>query len=315
MAPANAVDEPPLPVFQPMDNVPTIVPPADASINFPTPNVPTSVKPSTAPPVSKPSSKTSDNVSKPPEIDYGPWMARCQRKAKKNWNPPKGTVTRPVSMVLKVFSNGYIGDLRVEKSSGDLSYDEAALSAVRNSVPFEALPAGSPASVNIQLNLDYNVNTSRTESTSVSDLKTRVCNLSSQILANLDLKNWNEVASDSMTLAVLVPGWSQHHLAVSYMRYYALRQKGDHTASSVKEALTGQTFKTDTILRYSYHDANAAAYESGLVEPPEGQVVTVNGVQMIKSPEYETVSWDSDDPRCFMKSKASLEQLLRNSGK
>ncbi len=91
------------------------------------------------------------------DVDFGPYMADLQRRIKRAWFPPRGQESRRVVVIFKVHSGGELSDLRIDKSSGVATADQAALEAVRNAAPFRPLPNGAPSVVDIQFTFDYNV--------------------------------------------------------------------------------------------------------------------------------------------------------------
>lgn len=96
-------------------------------------------------------------VAADPDVDFGPYMADLQRRIKKAWFPPRGQESRRVVVIFKIHSMGELSDLRIDRSSGVASADQAALTAVQNAAPFRQLPAGAPSVVDIQFTFDYNV--------------------------------------------------------------------------------------------------------------------------------------------------------------
>jgi TonB family protein len=92
-----------------------------------------------------------------PDVDFGPYMQDLQRRIKKAWFPPRGQESRRVTVVFKIHSGGELSHLRLERSSGNASADQAALRAVENAAPFRPLPQGAPPDVDIQFTFDYNV--------------------------------------------------------------------------------------------------------------------------------------------------------------
>ena len=91
------------------------------------------------------------------DVDFGPYMAELQRSIKRAWFPPKGDKSKRVVVVFKVHSDGRASDVKVEKSSGVATADQAALKGIENAAPFRQLPEGAPAEVDIQYTFDYNV--------------------------------------------------------------------------------------------------------------------------------------------------------------
>jgi TonB family protein len=88
--------------------------------------------------------------------DYGPYMRSLQREIKKHWKPPSRDSSKFVSAVFKVARDGTISDVSISRSSGDRDEDAAALRAIRESNKL-ALPKGSPKTVDISFEFDYNV--------------------------------------------------------------------------------------------------------------------------------------------------------------
>ncbi len=91
------------------------------------------------------------------DVDFGPYMAKLQRQIKRSWFPPRGSESKRVVVVFKLNSEGIPSDVHTTQASGDSKADEAAIDAVKKATPFDKLPAGSPAVVDIQFTYDYNV--------------------------------------------------------------------------------------------------------------------------------------------------------------
>jgi len=80
-------------------------------------------------------------------VDFHPYILRLLAALKANWISvmPKSAETGEVKVVFITFQiapNGGIGppDPVLERTSGDQAFDDAAISAIRASSPFEALP-------------------------------------------------------------------------------------------------------------------------------------------------------------------------------
>ena len=85
-------------------------------------------------------------------------MVNLQHEIKKNWHPPKGKDSKRVVALFKVDKQGNLLSTKIEKSSGDKLTDMAAISAIRASAPFEALPEQyTEKDVDINFTFDYNV--------------------------------------------------------------------------------------------------------------------------------------------------------------
>lgn len=91
------------------------------------------------------------------DIDFNPYMALVQQQIKTHWFPPKGNESKQVMVIFKIHSVGKLSDLRIDRSSGVQTADQAALNAVESAAPFPALPSGAPENVDIQFKFDYNV--------------------------------------------------------------------------------------------------------------------------------------------------------------
>ena len=92
------------------------------------------------------------------EPDFGPYMQELQRQIKRNWEPPKGNESKRVVLLFAISRDGRLLSIKVLKSSGLASADNAAKSAVQLTAPFRPLPPDYRGnSVDIQFTFDYNV--------------------------------------------------------------------------------------------------------------------------------------------------------------
>lgn len=89
--------------------------------------------------------------------NFGPYMDDLQRRIKRCWFPPKDLSTKRVVVNFKIYTDGSVSHLRIEKSSGSAIADQAALKAVESAQPFRHLPQYAPSDVDIQFTFDYNV--------------------------------------------------------------------------------------------------------------------------------------------------------------
>lgn len=92
-----------------------------------------------------------------PDTDFGPYMANLQRRIKRGWFPPKNAESLRGKVVFKVHHDGAVSNLRMITSTGLASADLAMMKAVDNASPFDTLPPGAPADVDIEFTFDYNV--------------------------------------------------------------------------------------------------------------------------------------------------------------
>ncbi len=90
-------------------------------------------------------------------VDFGAYMGDLQRRIKRSWFPPKAYESKKVEVIFKIHKGGELSDLRILKSCGFASADEAALRAVQNAAPFRSLPQGAPENIDIQFTFDYSV--------------------------------------------------------------------------------------------------------------------------------------------------------------
>ena len=91
------------------------------------------------------------------EPDYGPYMADLQRRIKRSWFPPKLPSSKKTIVIFKIHQNGELSNLRIQRSSGDSSSDQAALKAVEDAAPFKTLPKYSEDTIDVQFTFDYNL--------------------------------------------------------------------------------------------------------------------------------------------------------------
>jgi TonB family protein len=92
------------------------------------------------------------------EPDFGPYMKELQRRIKMNWDPPKGNESKRVILLFSIARDGRLLNVKVHRSSGLQSADNAAINAVKLTAPFRPLPPDFKGnSVDIQFTFDYNV--------------------------------------------------------------------------------------------------------------------------------------------------------------
>ena len=92
------------------------------------------------------------------EPDFGPYMKELQRRIKMNWDPPKGNESKRVVLLFSIARDGRLLNVKIHRSSGLQSADNAAIDAVKLTAPFRPLPPDFKGqSVDIQFTFDYNV--------------------------------------------------------------------------------------------------------------------------------------------------------------
>lgn len=90
--------------------------------------------------------------------DISSYVNELQRTIKWNWKPPKGMENKKVELFLRIAKDGKLIILNVKKTSEIAEVDNAALNAVKKSVPLQPLPSGYKKSyLNVVFTFDYNV--------------------------------------------------------------------------------------------------------------------------------------------------------------
>lgn len=91
-------------------------------------------------------------------VDFAPFMKKLQREIKLNWKPPKKNKSNRVVLLFTVSKNGKVSNIKVLKSSGYEDVDKSAIKAVKDTAPFDPLPAEfEDNQVDIQFTFDYNI--------------------------------------------------------------------------------------------------------------------------------------------------------------
>lgn len=76
------------------------------------------------------------------DFPYAIYIQGMQRRVGTNWFRPQVAPGTTTLIYFRILRNGTITEARVEKSSGNSTFDRAALSAVRSSSPLNQLPFG-----------------------------------------------------------------------------------------------------------------------------------------------------------------------------
>ncbi len=110
------------------------------------------------PNVSKKNNSAQEKKSSETSVDFAPFMKKLQRDIKLNWKPPKKNESNRVVLLFTVSKNGKVSNIKVLKSSGYKDVDKAAIKAVKDTAPFQPLPAEfEDNQVDIHFKFDYNV--------------------------------------------------------------------------------------------------------------------------------------------------------------
>ncbi|MGH9549733.1 MAG: energy transducer TonB, partial [Terriglobales bacterium] len=98
------------------------------------------------------------------DVDFGPYMSKLQATIKTAWEPPQSDASKHAVVIFKVNSDGSIANARVQSTSGNETFDRAALGTLKK-VHLDPLPAGSGKNVDIQFTFEYNVHHPRSNRT------------------------------------------------------------------------------------------------------------------------------------------------------
>ncbi|WP_036481785.1 TonB family protein [Myxosarcina sp. GI1] len=88
-------------------------------------------------------------------LEMSSYFDEIRRRVKRNWNPQVASDERHTVLTFVIQPDGNITQLTIASSSGSELADREALAAVRQSAPFEALPASYPRN---SLNIEFNFN-------------------------------------------------------------------------------------------------------------------------------------------------------------
>ena len=98
---------------------------------------------------------SAETVNKTTSPEFAPYMDRLKVMVKRHWQPPKVDCKTRCVVNFTINSSGQLLSLRVDSSSGNPQMDVAGLEAVKATVPFEALPKGTPEQADIKFAFDY----------------------------------------------------------------------------------------------------------------------------------------------------------------
>ncbi len=75
------------------------------------------------------------------DFKFPPYLAIVRDKIERHWNPPPGTIAGAKAKIqFTVLRSGRVGDVRLQDSSGNFYFDQAAVRAVLLSSPFPPMP-------------------------------------------------------------------------------------------------------------------------------------------------------------------------------
>jgi TonB family protein len=76
------------------------------------------------------------------EFQFPPYLLIVRDKVERNWNPPPGAKGAKVKVTFRVLRSGRVGEAKLQESSGNFYFDQAAMRAILASSPFPPLPEG-----------------------------------------------------------------------------------------------------------------------------------------------------------------------------
>jgi len=76
------------------------------------------------------------------EFQFPPYLLIVRDKVERNWNPPPGAKGAKVKVAFRVLRSGRVGEAKLQESSGNFYFDQAAMRAILASSPFPPLPEG-----------------------------------------------------------------------------------------------------------------------------------------------------------------------------
>jgi TonB family protein len=107
---------------------------------------------------SRPLCREGEGVYAERDVDFGPYMASLKRRVQRYWNAPDEGNTLRVLLYFKVSRSGDISKMRVTCSSGNPTFDQAAIDAVQRAAPFGSLPNAYKGNfVEVTFTFDANV--------------------------------------------------------------------------------------------------------------------------------------------------------------
>jgi len=107
-----------------------------------------SSQPATAPTEASSSAKAggkTDEVavsSSSDDFKFPPYLALVRDKIEQNWNPPPGAPGAKAKVEFTVMRSGRVGDAKLQASSGNFYFDQAAVRAILMSSPLPPMPDG-----------------------------------------------------------------------------------------------------------------------------------------------------------------------------
>jgi len=76
------------------------------------------------------------------EFKFPPYLVIIREKIEQNWNPPPGGRDMKVKVLFRILRSGRVAEPKLEQSSGNFYFDQAAVRSILLSNPFPPLPEG-----------------------------------------------------------------------------------------------------------------------------------------------------------------------------
>ncbi len=93
------------------------------------------------------------------KFDYPEYLIEMQKRIKNNWRPPTLKESFTTRVFFKLGKDGKIIRVRVEKATGNIGFDSAAMTAVTKSSPFSPLPEGfEKKELGVHFDFIYDIN-------------------------------------------------------------------------------------------------------------------------------------------------------------
>lgn len=76
------------------------------------------------------------------DFKFPPYLVLVRDKIEQNWNPPPGAAGAKAKVEFTILRSGRVGDAKLQESSGNFYFDQAAVRAILMSSPLPPMPEG-----------------------------------------------------------------------------------------------------------------------------------------------------------------------------
>ncbi len=83
------------------------------------------------------------------------WARQCNARVRAEWNPPTGGDPGNVSISCRVFNDGTISNIKLEKTTCSMAVTQTAFGTLKACSPFTPMPPNSPQFVDLKFNFEY----------------------------------------------------------------------------------------------------------------------------------------------------------------